>query len=191
MTSYINSALCSNVSNICLDEKIPIHFRSSRKVGGPPGNEYGTHSASSATPSLEEDELGAQGHGRETRLGSAHAHAASKPHKNAPFLPGDRVIFAESPSAPGVPVVYRTPDERASNPDRLNLDRRKLTVCPILEGEEQLRLLNYQHNLIGRIQHLSALKRLIFLDLYDNHIEEISGLAALKSLRVLMLGKNR
>ena len=27
---------------------------------------------------------------------------------------------------------------------RLNLDRRKLTQCPILEGEEQLRLLNYQ-----------------------------------------------
>lgn len=36
---------------------------------------------------------------------------------------GDRVIFAESPSAPGIPVVYRTPEERSSNPDRLNLDR--------------------------------------------------------------------
>ncbi|RUS69701.1 hypothetical protein EGW08_022537 [Elysia chlorotica] len=174
-------------------EKIPIHFRSSRKTSGPPGQgvEYGGLSVSSATPSLEEDEIGSHGHGREARLGSAHTHVTSKPHKNAPFLPGDRVIFAESPSAPGVPVVYRTPDERASNPDRLNLDRRKLSVCPILEGEEQLRLLNYQHNQICRIQHLSALKRLIFLDLYDNHIEEISGLSALRSLRVLMLGKNR
>lgn len=38
-------------------------------------------------------------------------------------LTGDRVIFAESPSAPGIPVVYRTPEERSSNPDRLNLDR--------------------------------------------------------------------
>ena len=36
---------------------------------------------------------------------------------------GDRVIFAESPGAPGVPIVYRTPDERSANPDRLNLDR--------------------------------------------------------------------
>ncbi|XP_060602364.1 leucine-rich repeat-containing protein 49-like isoform X6 [Ruditapes philippinarum] len=106
-------------------------------------------------------------------------------------LAGDRVIFAESPSAPGIPVVYRTPDERSSNPDRLNLDRRKLTVCPILEGEEQLRLLNYQHNQITKIQHLGSLKRLIFLDLYDNQIEEISGLSSLKSLRVLMLGKNK
>ncbi|XP_050401173.1 leucine-rich repeat-containing protein 49 [Patella vulgata] len=107
------------------------------------------------------------------------------------FLPGDRVIFAESPSAPGIPVIYRTPEERTTNPDRLNLDRRKLKMCPILEGEEQLRLLNYQHNLISEIQHLSLLKRLIFLDLYDNHIEEISGLSGLRSLRVLMLGKNR
>ena len=69
--------------------------------------------------------------------------------------------------------------------------RRKLSVCPILEGEDQLRLLNYQHNMITKIQHLSTLKRLIFLDLYDNQIEEISGLSSLKSLRVLMLGKNR
>ncbi|XP_056022977.1 leucine-rich repeat-containing protein 49-like isoform X11 [Ostrea edulis] len=106
-------------------------------------------------------------------------------------IAGDRVIFAESPSAPGIPVVYRTPEERSSNPDRLNLDRRKLSVCPILEGEDQLRLLNYQHNMITKIQHLSSLKRLIFLDLYDNQIEEISGLSSLKSLRVLMLGKNR
>ncbi|CAH1797225.1 unnamed protein product [Owenia fusiformis] len=103
----------------------------------------------------------------------------------------DRVVFAESPSAPGVPIVYRTPEERSANPDRLNLDRRKLEICPILEGEDQLRLLNYQHNLISKIQHLSSFKRLIFLDLYDNQIEEISGLSALKSLRVLMLGKNR
>lgn len=36
---------------------------------------------------------------------------------------GDRVIFAESPSAPGVPIVYRLPEERQANPDRLNLDR--------------------------------------------------------------------
>ena len=64
-------------------------------------------------------------------------------------------------------------------------------MCPILEGEDQLRLLNYQHNIIQRIQHLNGLKRLIFLDLYDNQIEEISGLASLRSLRVLMLGKNK
>ena len=45
----------------------------------------------------------------------------------------DNIIFAESPVAPGIPVVYRTPEERSINPDRLNLDRRHLIICPILE----------------------------------------------------------
>ena len=45
--------------------------------------------------------------------------------------------------------------------------------------------------MITKIQHLSSLRRLIFLDLYDNMIMEISGLQTLVSLRVLMLGKNR
>ncbi len=92
---------------------------------------------------------------------------------------------------PGVPVVYRPPEERAVNPDRLNLDRRHLTVCPILEGEDRLRLLNLQHNSISRLQHLSNLRRLVFLDLYDNLVHEVTGLEGLLSLRVLMLGKNR
>ncbi|XP_048583494.1 leucine-rich repeat-containing protein 49 isoform X2 [Nematostella vectensis] len=122
---------------------------------------------------------------------SLSAGSQARPTKNQVFLPGDRVIFAESPSAPGIPIVYRLPEERQANPDRLNLDRRRLTVCPILEGEDNLRLLNFQHNLIRNIQHLANLRRLIFLDIYDNQIEEISGLSSLKSLRVLMLGKNR
>ncbi|XP_033750012.1 leucine-rich repeat-containing protein 49-like isoform X2 [Pecten maximus] len=175
-------------------EKVPIHYRSNKKQIVPaPALAHDL-----STPELQDLEES----GRSSR---SSAHLSPKTLKAPAFLPGmnlygygdnrqtggDRVIFAESPSAPGIPVVYRTPDERSSNPDRLNLDRRKLTVCPILEGEEQLRLLNYQHNMIGKIQHLSTLKRLIFLDLYDNQIEEISGLSALKSLRVLMLGKNK
>ncbi len=35
------------------------------------------------------------------------------------------------------------------------------------------------------------MKSLIFLDLYDNRIEKICGIATLVNLRVLMLGKNR
>lgn len=64
-------------------------------------------------------------------------------------------------------------------------------MCPILEGEERLRMLNLQHNSIMQVQNLSSLRRLVFLDLYDNLISEISGLDALLSLRVLMLGKNK
>ncbi|XP_052279636.1 leucine-rich repeat-containing protein 49-like isoform X4 [Dreissena polymorpha] len=170
-----------------LAEKIPIHYRSSTKRTNQqvvPVSPANVHDLSHVPVDLitGEDEDGRSSRG---------SLFSSKQPKTPAFLPGDRVIFAESPSAPGIPVVYRTPDERASNPDRLNLDRRKLTVCPILEGEEQLRLLNYQHNVIQKIQHLGSLKRLIFLDLYDNQIEEISGLGSLRSLRVLMLGKNK
>ncbi|XP_045156719.2 leucine-rich repeat-containing protein 49-like isoform X2 [Mercenaria mercenaria] len=170
-----------------LAEKLPIHYRSNNKSKQQqivPVSAANVHDLSHVPVDLlsGDDEDGR--HSRSSLF-------SPKQQKTPAFLPGDRVIFAESPSAPGIPVVYRTPEERSSNPDRLNLDRRKLTVCPILEGEEQLRLLNYQHNQITKIQHLGSLKRLIFLDLYDNQIEEISGLGSLKSLRVLMLGKNK
>ena len=36
---------------------------------------------------------------------------------------GDRVLFTEAAAVPGVPVVYRLPEDRHTNPDRLNLDR--------------------------------------------------------------------
>lgn len=74
---------------------------------------------------------------------------------------------------------------------KFELKRRKLITCPILEGEEQLKLLNFQHNSIHRIQNLDHLRNLIFLDFYDNQIEKISGLSSLVNLRVLMLGKNK
>ena len=49
-------------------------------------------------------------------------------------MTGDRVVFAENPSSPGVPIVYRTPEERAANPDRLNLDR---LICLHIDSEFQ------------------------------------------------------
>ena len=102
----------------------------------------------------------------------------------------DKIIFAELPQIPGVLVVYRKPSERNANPERLNLDRRELTHMPLLEGEERLRLLNLQHNYITKVENLVSLPNLIFLDLYDNEIKEISHLHTVPTLRVLMLGKN-
>ncbi|XP_060030266.1 leucine-rich repeat-containing protein 49 isoform X2 [Erinaceus europaeus] len=96
-----------------------------------------------------------------------------------------------SSSMPAFPILHRSTEEKILCSDRLTLERQKLTVCPIIDGEEHLRLLNFQHNFITRIQNISNLQRLIFLDLYDNQIEEISGLSTLRSLRVLLLGKNR
>ncbi|KAL0236738.1 hypothetical protein PCE1_000136 [Barthelona sp. PCE] len=104
--------------------------------------------------------------------------------------PADRIIFAENSNFPGIPVVFRTEEARKQAPERLNLDRRRLTQCPVLENEHRLRLLNYQHNHISSISNLINLPNLIFLDLYDNSIQEISGLDTLPTLRVLMLGKN-
>ncbi len=65
------------------------------------------------------------------------------------------------------------------------------SLAPPTQGEEQLRLLNLQHNAITRLQHLGSLKRLVFLDLYDNLVTDMTGLEGLYSLRVLMLGRNR
>jgi Leucine-rich repeat (LRR) protein len=87
-------------------------------------------------------------------------------------------------------VVCRSKDEKFANPERLNLDRRKLTSCPVLEGEERLRLLNYQNNFISEVENLDNLPNLIFLDLYNNQLKHIQSLTNVTTLRVLMLGKN-
>ncbi len=103
----------------------------------------------------------------------------------------DGIIIVDSPSNPGVPIVYRSADFRAANPDRLNLNMRQLPVMPILEGEEKLRMLNLQHNSISQLQNLHLLRRLVFLDMYDNLVQDMAGLDSLPALRVLMLGRNR
>lgn len=87
--------------------------------------------------------------------------------------------------------VNRTSEEKAMFPDKLIMERKNLNYCPIVEGEDLLKLINYQHNQIRSIQNLDQMRSLIFLDLYDNRIEKISGLNNLINLRVLMLGKNR
>ncbi|XP_059514501.1 leucine-rich repeat-containing protein 49 isoform X2 [Myotis daubentonii] len=103
---------------------------------------------------------------------------------------GDHINLVSS-SVSSFHILQRSSEEKILYSDRLTLERQKLTVCPVIDGEEHLRLLNFQHNFITRIQNISNLRRLIFLDLYDNHIEEISGLSTLRCLRVLLLGKNR
>jgi Leucine-rich repeat (LRR) protein len=107
-------------------------------------------------------------------------------------VPLDGIIFARSRMNPSTLIVFRTPEERSRNPERLNLDRRQLDVCPFLESETRLRLLNFQNNNITVIQNLENLPNLIFLDLYNNKITSLEGpLSSLKTLRVLMAGKNK
>ena len=136
----------------------------------------------------------------------------------APIDDGDGVYFAQyKTNGSERLVMYRSADERAANPERLNLDRRGLTEClfavsffkllsiqsparesldcliagPVLKSEERVRLLNYQNNQITAISNLGNLPNLIFLDLYNNAIRELSiDLDKVPTLRVLMLGKN-
>jgi hypothetical protein len=90
-----------------------------------------------------------------------------------------------------ITIINRTNEERALCPDKLILERKGLTQCPVVEGEDAFKLVNYQHNQIRQIQNLDQMRHLIFLDLYNNQLERITGLGTLVNLRVLMLGKNR
>jgi len=64
---------------------------------------------------------------------------------------------------------------------------------PVITGEPRLRLLSMQHNLLTKLDGISGagLSRLVFLDVYGNQLERITGLESLNNLRVLLLGKNR
>ncbi|XP_013788287.1 leucine-rich repeat-containing protein 49-like [Limulus polyphemus] len=88
-------------------------------------------------------------------------------------------------------VIKRTPEEHQANPEKLVLVNIGLKECPILEDENQLQLLNYQHNKIQYITNLAAMRNLVFLELSDNCIECISGLQNVVSLRVLLLSRNK
>uniref|UniRef100_A0A8C1XWV9 Uncharacterized protein n=1 Tax=Cyprinus carpio TaxID=7962 RepID=A0A8C1XWV9_CYPCA len=94
-------------------------------------------------------------------------------------------------SVPCFPSAFGFRDDITSCLERLDLDRRGLTDVPHLDAAENLRLLNMQHNLISHLQDLLHLQRLVFLDLYDNRVIDMSGVSSLTSLRVLLLGKNR
>eukprot|EP01083_Nonionella_stella_P301866 1038037_1 len=102
----------------------------------------------------------------------------------------DSVIFAIDPKYPLCPIVFRDEKAKTISRERLNLDNRNLSQCPILRGEENLRLLNYENNIISKISNLNNLKNLIFLDLYNNRIAKIENLHFIPMLRVLMLGRN-
>ncbi|KAL4463897.1 hypothetical protein ABPG74_005834 [Tetrahymena malaccensis] len=101
------------------------------------------------------------------------------------------IIFCELPQIMGIWVCYRRPCERETNLEKLNLDYMELTHMPLLEGEEKLKILTYQHNKISRIENLVSLPYLLYLDLYDNQVKEIEAIYTLSQLRVLLLPKNQ
>ena len=135
-------------------------------------------------------------YGADALSGTPNASANSFPRNDlvpiSDEIPADGIIFARLRSNPNTLVVFRTPEERLRNPERLNLDRRQFETVPILEMELRLRLLNFQNNGIRMIQNLENLPNLIFLDLYNNKLTTLEGsVSSVTGLRVLMAGKNR
>ncbi len=78
------------------------------------------------------------------------------------------IIFSELPQIPGIWVCYRRPLERENSLEKLNLDYMELAHIPLLEGEEKLKILTYQHNKVIKIENLVSLPTLLYIDLYDN-----------------------
>ncbi|XP_047678152.1 leucine-rich repeat-containing protein 49 isoform X3 [Tachysurus fulvidraco] len=123
---------------------------------------------------------------------NAHSKALSVLNKAdlVTSAPGDPVVQSDR-CAPGFPVAFCCRNDCPVNLDRLDLDRRGLMQCPDLDGMNKLRFLNLQHNHISHLPHLAHLRHLIFLDVYNNCLTDMSAVSPLSSLRVLMLGKNR
>ena len=100
------------------------------------------------------------------------------------------ILYVEIPQIKKNIVVYRKPSIRNKNSEKLYLNKKDLPHIPLLEGEENLKLLSLESNLIPKIEHLISLNNLRFLNLYDNKINEIENLQTVPRLQALMLGKN-
>ncbi|XP_050500264.1 leucine-rich repeat-containing protein 49 isoform X3 [Diabrotica virgifera virgifera] len=108
----------------------------------------------------------------------------------------DTPVFCEAVTlrthSDGLLHVSRVQEEKETHPDRISLDRRGLNSIPIIDGEPKLRLLSMQHNLVTTLEMIAkqSFPTLVFLDIYDNQLEQIQYLDELTNLRVLLMGKN-
>ncbi|XP_045606345.1 leucine-rich repeat-containing protein 49 [Procambarus clarkii] len=124
--------------------------------------------------------------------------------RTPPPLRSSRVYSGRRPS-PGRPYAHAhgqaqiaaqiqllRPNNTPVSVEKVDLDRRGLTSWPVVgSGEEPVRLLSLQHNLLTRVDPPSPSPSLLLLDLYHNHLHNLHGLHAFPNLRVLMLAKNR
>ena len=100
------------------------------------------------------------------------------------------ILYVEIPQIKKNIVVYRKPSIRNKNSEKLYLNKKDLPHIPLLEGEENLKLLSLETNIISKIDHLISLNNLLFLNLYENKISDIENLQTVPKLKALMLGKN-
>lgn len=120
---------------------------------------------------------------------SLNAKSISKRQHNSNVH--DSIVIHTHPD--GLLHVSRLQEEKETQVDRICLDRRGLSAIPIINGEPKLRLLSLQHNLISNLETLriQQFPSLVFLDIYDNQLEQMQDFDQLENLRVLLMGKNR
>lgn len=51
-------------------------------------------------------------------------------------------LYVELPQIPNIVIVYRRPQDRDQNVEKMSLDSRTLKHIPLLEGEEKIKYLN-------------------------------------------------
>nr|XP_053638179.1 uncharacterized protein LOC128692880 [Cherax quadricarinatus] len=117
--------------------------------------------------------------GRRSSPGRPYAHTHAHAHTH-----GQNHLVAQ--------IQLLRPNNTPVSVEKVDLDRRGLTSWPVVgTGDEPVRLLSLQHNLLTRVDPPSPSPSLVLLDLYHNHLHNLHGLHAFPNLRVLMLAKNR
>ncbi|XP_029431137.1 leucine-rich repeat-containing protein 49 isoform X2 [Rhinatrema bivittatum] len=89
----------------------------------------------------------------------------------------------------GVPIVQRSAEEKAANPDLLNLERIK--KISHLENLVSLDILDLHGNQISKIENIHHLSELRVLNLARNCINQVENLGGLDSLIELNLRNNQ
>jgi leucine-rich repeat-containing protein 49 len=77
-------------------------------------------------------------------------------------------IFVELKQIPNTLIVYRRPQERNANPEKVQIDGRSLKHVPLLEGEERIKHLSLAGNEITKIENIVSMPHLNHLDLSGN-----------------------
>lgn len=94
-------------------------------------------------------------------LKHGHVHAIETESKS---------IYVELPQIPGILIIYRRPSERQKDFETIKLNGRDLSHIPLLEGEEKVKNIEFQDNMIKKIENLVSLPSLSSINLRGNII---------------------
>ncbi|XP_055755870.1 leucine-rich repeat-containing protein 49-like isoform X2 [Salvelinus fontinalis] len=143
-----------------------------------------------ALPSGLTGDLGPQPHRVKPRR-ATHSAGAIYSHSTSPLTlptgPGDAITLSEN-SPSGFPIDFRSCDDCALSPERIDLDRIQ-RICS-LDNLTKLDVLDLHGNQISQIGNLSHLSELRVLNLAGNCISRVDNLQGLDSLTEINLRRN-